>query len=118
MATISSDDGHLLLCKLDLKDGYWRMLVLADEEENFAYVLPTSDQSNESMIVIPSALQMGWKPYFCAASKTARRHQVGTINTSAGAPHATKRDKDMVRTPSNMEQTTSRELRRTCRQRV
>ncbi len=75
MATTSTDDGPLLLCKLDLKDGYWRMVVPGDAEENFAYVLPTQDPDDEIMIVIPSALQMGWKlspPFFCAASETAR----------------------------------------------
>lgn len=75
MATLSTDDGPLLMCKVDLKDGFWRMVVPTEEEENFAYVLPTANDGDEIMIVIPCALQMGWKlspPYFCAATETAR----------------------------------------------
>ena len=76
MATVS-DSEPLLFAKIDLKDGYWRMVVPTDEEYNFAYVLPQLEGSTDTDfdIVIPSALQMGWKlspPYFCAASETAR----------------------------------------------
>jgi hypothetical protein len=63
------------MCKVDLKDGFWRMLVPTDDEENFAYDLPTANDDDEILIVIPCALQMGWKlspPYFCATTETAR----------------------------------------------
>lgn len=73
MATVPNDE-PLLFCKVDLKDGYWRMSVPETDEYNFAYVLP-HQEGQDTMIVIPSSLQMGWKlspPYFCAATETAR----------------------------------------------
>lgn len=67
--------GPILFSKLDIKDGYWRMVVSAEDEWNFAYVLPKADPSEPTQLVIPSALQMGWSEspaFFCAASETAR----------------------------------------------
>ena len=75
LATVPDTDGPILMAKFDLKDGYWRMVVPEADEYNFAYVLPQVDPEAETMIVVPSALQMGWKlspPFFCAASETAR----------------------------------------------
>ena len=65
----------LLFVKLDIKDGFWRMIVPPDAEFNFIYVLPTAPDgdSNDIQIVVPSSLQMGWTsspPYFCAATET------------------------------------------------
>ena len=49
----------VLLSKLDLADGFWRMQVPEEHKYNFAYVLP--DRPGEpTRVVIPSALQMGW----------------------------------------------------------
>ena len=91
MATLATDDGPLLMCKVDLKDGFWRMVVPTDDEENFAYVLPTAHDDDEILIVIPCALQMGWKlspPYFCAATETARDvAQVMLDNPTNTLPH-------------------------------
>jgi hypothetical protein len=64
-----------LFSKLDIKDGYWRMVVPEDDEWNFAYVLPKLHPDEPTQLVIPSSLQMGWcdsPAYFCAASETAR----------------------------------------------
>ena len=75
LATVTEEQGPILMAKFDLKDGYWRMVVPSDDEYNFAYVLPQTDPAAETMIVIPSSLQMGWKlspAYFSAASETAR----------------------------------------------
>jgi hypothetical protein len=77
LATTPSNDVPILLAKLDIKDGFWRMVVPEDDEFNFAYVLPQlpSTKAAAPMIVIPSSLQMGWKhspPFFCAASETGR----------------------------------------------
>ena len=60
--------------KLDLADGYWRMVVEEGEQWNFAYVLPTAP-GEEVMIVVPRALQMGWNEspaYFCCTTETTR----------------------------------------------
>jgi hypothetical protein len=91
-ATLSTNEGPLLMCsKVDLKDRFWRMVVPTKDEENFAYVLPTdNNDDDEILIVIPCALQMGWKlspPYFCAAIETARDVAQGMLdNTTTKLP--------------------------------
>ena len=69
--------GPILFCKLDIKDGFWRMSVPEADELQFCYVLPQlpDEPSGEPMIVVPTALQMGWKSspaFFCAATETGR----------------------------------------------
>jgi hypothetical protein len=67
--------GPILFSKLDIKDGYWRMVVPEDNKWHFAYVLPKARPDEETQLVIPSLLQMGWcdsPVFFCAASETAR----------------------------------------------
>lgn len=62
------------LSKYDISDGFWRMVVAAGSEWNFAYVLP-QEEGKPIRLVVPNALQMGWKEspgYFCSASETAR----------------------------------------------
>jgi len=54
--------------KLDLSDGFWRMVVQGGLEPNFLYVLPTRQPSDPIHVVLPGSLQMGWTnspPYFC-----------------------------------------------------
>ena len=67
---------HLFLfSKLDLKDGYWRMVVSKKDAWNFAYVLPSTDPTHPPQLVIPHSLQMGWSEspqFFWAATQTAR----------------------------------------------
>jgi hypothetical protein len=65
---------HIHFSKLDLADGYWRMIVELLARWNFAYVMP-GEPGDEIMIVVPSALQMGWNEspaYFCATTETVR----------------------------------------------
>ena len=66
-------------CKLDIKDGFWRLVVHEKDAWNFCYVLPPKDGKHkhidETLLVVPNSLQMGWcesPPFFCAASETAR----------------------------------------------
>ena len=66
-------------CKLDIKDGFWRLVVHEQDAWNFCYVLPSKDGKHipidETILVVPNSLQMGWcesPPFFCAASETAR----------------------------------------------
>ena len=40
VATAPDAAGPILFSKLDIKDGYWRMVVSEDDEWHFAYVLP------------------------------------------------------------------------------
>jgi hypothetical protein len=65
---------HILFSKIDLANGYWRMVVEKDSRWNFAYVLPGRPGS-PLRLMIPSALQMGWNEspaYFCTATETTR----------------------------------------------
>ena len=63
-----------MFSKMDIADGFWRMVCKGGQEWNFGYVLP-AHPGGKIEIVIPSALQMGWAEspaFFCAASETAR----------------------------------------------
>ena len=60
--------------KLDISNGFWRLVVQPEDSFNFAYVLP-KHPGQLIRIVVPSALQMGWAEspsYFCAATECAR----------------------------------------------
>ena len=60
--------------KIDLSDGYWRMIVPEDQRWNFCYIMP-DPPGHPIRIVVPSALQMGWREspgYFCDATFTVR----------------------------------------------
>ena len=75
VATLPDHNGPILFCKLDIKDGFWRMVVPENDQEQFCYVLPPDpDNPNDDiMIVVPAALQMGWTSspaFFCSATET------------------------------------------------
>jgi hypothetical protein len=58
---LSKDKTTLFMfTKVDLKDGYWRMAVNADNAWNFAYVLPEAGPDDPIQLVISDALQTGW----------------------------------------------------------
>jgi hypothetical protein len=68
-----------MFCKLDIKDGFWRLVVNEKDAWNFCYVLPHKTKQktdlDDTLIVVPHSLQMGWcesPPFFCASSETAR----------------------------------------------
>ena len=64
----------IMFAKIDLSDGFWRMLVQEADKWNFAYVLPGT-VGEPTRLLIPHALQMGWTEspgYFCAATETGR----------------------------------------------
>jgi hypothetical protein len=57
--------------KVDLADGYWRMIVEESSRYNFTYVLPGPPDVPIQLVIL-SALQMGWEEspaYFCAATR-------------------------------------------------
>eukprot|EP00797_Seminavis_robusta_P014093 Sro2145_g316350.1 n/a (258) ;mRNA; f:5112-6003 len=90
MATSSEDEGPWVFMKLDIKDGFWRMVVPEDQEYNFCYVLPQTTPNEPIQIVVPSSLQMGWKyspPYFCAATETGRDVAETLASKSTLPPH-------------------------------
>ena len=59
MLATAKSNWPFLMSKVDLKDGYWRLCVNVTNAWNFAYVLSKLDDTKETMIVIPDALQMG-----------------------------------------------------------
>ena len=63
-----------MFSKIDMKDGFWRLVVQLGQNLNFDYVLPDK-KSNHTWLVLPKAIQMGWcksPPLFCAETETAR----------------------------------------------
>ena len=74
----SSKGTPFQFAKLDIKYGFWRMVVGNEDAWNFCCVLPSETNNmdiDEIKIVVPNALQMGCcesPPFFCAASETAR----------------------------------------------
>ena len=57
--------------KIDLSDGFWRMIIEAGEEHKFVFQMPARAGDDTTYYVVPSSLQMGWKnspAYFCKAT--------------------------------------------------
>jgi hypothetical protein len=78
----------VMLAKIDLSDGFWRMLVQEDQQWNFAYVMP-DPPGHPIRIVVPSALQMGWAEspaFFCAATETGRDIIQGLVDDETELP--------------------------------
>jgi hypothetical protein len=68
------EEDVIMFAKIDLSDGFWRMIVTENDAWHFAYVLP-DPPGHPVRLVIPHALQMGWTEspgYFCAATETGR----------------------------------------------
>lgn len=77
-----------MFSKVDLADGYWRMIVEEWSRYNFAYVMP-GPPGSPIRLVIPSALQMGCNEspaYFCAATETARDIAQAWIDDGTSLP--------------------------------
>lgn len=78
----------IFLAKIDLSDGFWRMLVNEEDKWHFAYVLPGAPK-DPVRLVIPHALQMGWTEspgYFCAATETGRDVMQSLLDSNAVLP--------------------------------
>jgi hypothetical protein len=59
--------------KIDLSDGFWRMIISTGAEHNFAFQMPTRATDTDTFFMVPSSLRMGWKnspTYFCVAMQT------------------------------------------------
>ena len=54
MATVPPEE-HIHFAKLDLADGYWRMVVEPEARWNFAYVMPSAP-GQPTRLVVPRAL--------------------------------------------------------------
>jgi hypothetical protein len=65
---------HILFCKLDISDAFWRLVVRDTDCFNFAYVLPQA-AGEPCQLVVPATVQMGWvesPSLFCTVTKLAR----------------------------------------------
>jgi hypothetical protein len=63
---------HILFSKLDISDGFWRLIVQESDSYNFAYVLP-QEAGEPCRVVVPAAVQMGWvesPSHFCTVTET------------------------------------------------
>ncbi len=61
--------------KIDLSNGFWRMIVEDGAETNFVFQLLRRPGDSTTHYVVPSSLQMGWKnspAYFCTATEAGR----------------------------------------------
>ncbi len=80
--------------KIDLSDGFWRMIVEAGEEHNFVFQMPARPGDTTTYYVVPSSLQMGWKnspAYFCKATDVTKamitRLLALSLDTGIDNPH-------------------------------
>jgi hypothetical protein len=93
MATNYDPHHPFAFAKIDIKDGFWRMMVSKQDAWNFCYVLPSLDPDqplDQIEIVVPSSLQMGWcesPPYFCAATETALDVIDNLLSSDIDLPH-------------------------------
>ncbi len=65
---------HILFSKLDIRDGFWRLIVKEADSYNFAYIFPQA-KGIPCWIAVPVAVQMGWvksPSLFCAVTESAR----------------------------------------------
>jgi hypothetical protein len=66
---------EILWSKIDLSNGFWRMIVQAGQEPNFVYEMPNHQAHPGTWFVIPSSLQMGWTnspAYFCTTTEATQ----------------------------------------------
>lgn len=60
----------IVLAKIDSKDSFWRMVVKAGEDFNFAFIIPGDDPQK---LATPMPLQIGWKiisAAFCTGTES------------------------------------------------
>ena len=56
-------DIEFMFAKLDIKDGFWQLIVNSDNAWNICYALPNQHPNTplfDTKIVVPNSLQMGW----------------------------------------------------------
>jgi hypothetical protein len=106
---------EVLWSKIDLTDGFWRMIVEAGQEYNFVYEMPWHPAHPGDWFVVPSALQMGWTnslAYFCATTEATQQIITrllaltlidGKISPHAHENHCTTPQPSLWRSDSEME---------------
>ncbi len=79
---------HILFSKLDISDGFWRLIVREADSYNFAYVLPQK-AGEPCRIVVPVAVQMGWVKslsHFCTVTESERDLTHHFVNNDVPLP--------------------------------
>jgi hypothetical protein len=80
---------HILFSKLDISDGFWRLVVKEADAFNFAFVLP-QPAGKPCRVVIPEAVQMGWvesPSLFCAVTESTWDLAQHFADMDATLPH-------------------------------
>ena len=78
-------------------DGYWRMVVNQADTCNFVYLLPSLNTGDDIELVIPDALQVGWRkslPLFWVATETTQ--DIAESNFSSTSPQQVHPMKNIV----------------------
>ena len=76
---------EILWQKIDLSDGFWRMIVQSGMEHNFVFQMPPRAGDTTRHFVVPSSLQMGWKNSPAYFLHGYRHHQ--TVNAPPTVPY-------------------------------
>ena len=82
LATSPEENGPWVFMKLDIKDGFWRLVVPEQDEFNFCYVLPQLQPNEPVQIVVPSAIQMGWtlSPHYFSAPALKQQEMLAKVS--------------------------------------
>jgi len=92
LAAAHMEGGDIMFSKLEIKDGFWRMVCEEGEDWNFAYMLP-NHEVEPVKIVVPSALQMGWAlspPFSVRRLRRRGMWQAHTLRSPAERCHSTR----------------------------
>jgi hypothetical protein len=93
---------HILFCKLDISNGFWRVIVREEDNFNFAYVF-LQWEGEPVRIVVPLAVQMGWvesPPLFCTITESARDLTQHLVDTNLDLPpHPFEAEMNIQHTP-------------------
>jgi hypothetical protein len=90
--------------KIDLSDGFWRMIVGTDMEYSFVYQMPQREGDPVRHYFVPSALQMGWMnspAYFCSVTEAVRLlfKQILALTSGTGITVPHRHETKCVRAP-------------------
>jgi hypothetical protein len=89
---------HILFIKLDISDGFWRLVVREADNFNFAYVLP-QQAGKPVRTVVPSVVQMGWMespPLFYPVTDSAQDLTQHLVDNKVDLPPHPLKDKILI----------------------
>jgi hypothetical protein len=92
------DGLHILFSKLDLSNGFWRLIMRRTDCYNFAYVLPQATGA-PTKIVVTLAVQMGWvesPSLFCTVTELARDLAQHFIDNNIQLPYDPIKESMMI----------------------